>query len=101
MADIINPTFNLALGIATLAKTMGVPTCDLSAVPDPKGRIDYLASKIVEQTVAGLSAELQMTYLAARPLIDGYLNQQLGKVKVSIPPAIAQQVMNRMNGGAA
>ncbi len=81
---------NLALGAAFIARQMGFEPADLSTVADPKGRVDFLASKLLEAASEKLTPELRVTYLAARPLIDGYLLNALGKVRVQIPAEIMQ-----------
>lgn len=79
---------NVALGISLLAKHLGVELANLSEIEKPEGRIDYLVSKLVESGVRSLSPEAQMTYHAARPLIDGFLLAKLGQVQVRIPDEV-------------
>ena len=68
--------------IETICLLAGVKPADLSAVPDPRGRVDHLASKLIENSVKSLPAECQLTYMAARPLIDGLLARHLGHVRI-------------------
>lgn len=81
---------NLKLGVEMLARQLGVELADLSMVDDPVGRIDYLASKVVEQAVRALTPEAQMTYHVARPLIDGLFAKHLGHVSVRVPDEVRQ-----------
>lgn len=80
------------LGIGMLAKHLGVELTDLSIVENPEGRIDFLASKAIESTVRSLPPEAQMTYYAARPLIDGLIAKHLGSVQVKIPDHVRELV---------
>lgn len=87
-------SFNkIQLGVGLLAKQLGVELTDLSSVSDPVGRIDYLASKVVEQAVRGLSPEVQMTYHVARPLIDGLLAKHLGQVSLRVPDEVRKLIL--------
>lgn len=74
-----------ALSASFIAKQLGFEPADLSSVSDPRGRVDYLASKLIERQVEQLPADLQATYNAARPLIDGYLLANLGKIRLKVP----------------
>jgi|SRR5579863_526209 len=91
-------TLNLKLGVVMLAKQMQVELADLSDVADPEGRIDFLASKIFEQAARALAPELQMTYHAARPLIDGLLVKHLGQVRVKVPDEVKRLLMESAAG---
>lgn len=90
---------SLSLGVKAIAKHMGIECADLTHVDKPLGRMDYLASQIIAKTVQGLSPELQMTYHAARPLIDGYLQQALGTAKIQIPAEVIEMVRRSQLGG--
>jgi hypothetical protein len=85
---------NLKLGVDMLARHLGVTLADLSEVADPVGRIDYLASKVIEQGVRALAPEVQMTYHVARPLIDGLLAKHLGAVSVRVPEEVKKLVLD-------
>ncbi len=78
------------LGVNAIARLMDLEPADLSTVEDPKGRLDYLASRLVDRCAKDLPADLQATYQAARPLIDGYFVKTLGSVKLQVPDAPAQ-----------
>ena len=81
---------NIKLSVAMLARQLDVELADLSQVADPVGRIDFLASKFLEQTARALPPELQMTYHAARPLVDGLIVKHLGGVSVRVPDEVRQ-----------
>ena len=80
----------MALSLKALAMLAGIQPADLSQVDDPAGRVDFLASKVIENGVAQLGGEipvevvaaLQATYRAARPLIDGLLVKHLGMIRI-------------------
>lgn len=84
--------FPLKLAASFIAKNMGIGMADLSTVTDPKGRLDYLASKLVETAAAALPADVRATYEAARPIIDGFFVQQFGKIRVAIPEEMHEKV---------
>ena len=64
---------------------MGVEPASLAFVEDPKGRVDYLASKLLENGARSLPLDAQQTYHAARPLIDGLLVRYLGGIRLEVP----------------
>lgn len=84
--------FQLKLAASFIAKNMGITTADLSTVTDPKGRLDFLASKLIETAAAALPPDVRATYEAARPIIDGFFVQQFGKIRVAIPEAVENKV---------
>lgn len=98
----------VGLPVGMLAKLLGVETADLSQVDEPKGRLDFLASKTIEHVVSQLGGggltpkvadELKATYNAARPVIDGLLVKHLGQVRLNVPQE-ALQLLQRMKGAA-
>lgn len=78
-----------------LAKRQGVEAADLRSVADPIGRVDFLASQLVEQAARRLPPEAQMTYHAVRPLIDGWLTKQFS-VRVNVPPEVVEFVRQQL-----
>ena len=78
-----------------LAGLLGIEPADLSTCDNPKGRLDFLASKVVEHSVSQLGhlPEVQATYQNFRPLLDGALVRFLGSV---VLPDDAQAVFQRM-----
>lgn len=92
---------NMRLAASFIAQRAGVEMADLSQVDDPIGRVDYLMSRLVERGVRSLAPEAQMTYHAARPLIDGYL-AKVFKERVKVPPEVVElvkaQLQQRMRG---
>jgi len=86
----------LKLGIEALTRMLGVEPADLSSVDDPVGRVDFLISKFVEHGVRGLPPEVQATYAACRPLIDGFIASKAGNVRVKVPDGILEAFI-RMN----
>ena len=89
---------NLQLGINMLAKQLQVELTDLSEVENPVGRLEYLASKVVESAVRTLPPEAQMTYKAARPLIDGLFSKHLGQVSIRVPDEVRQLISEARAG---
>ena len=69
--------------LQTLSLLTGIKPADLSEVPDPRGRVDFMASKILERAVAGVGIpDVAATYIAARPMIDGALVKFLGGFRI-------------------
>jgi hypothetical protein len=68
--------------IDTIAMLAGIKTANLSEVPDPRGRVDHLASKALEHIARQLDPDVQATYNAARPLIDGLIAKHLGHFRI-------------------
>lgn len=88
----------MQLPVSMIAQGLGVDLADLSVVEDPRGRVDYLCSKIVEQAASQLTdPALVATYLTAKPLIDGLLVKHLGMIKVKIPKEILQNVFGKVD----
>ena len=81
-----------------LVQSMGVTPTSLETVPDPKGRVDYLASKLLEQGSKSLPLDAQQTYQAARPLIDGLLVRYLGGVRIDMPEQLKQAARAAQGG---
>ena len=86
---VTNPV-NKGMSIRALCLMAGVKPADLSDVPDPRGRIDHLASMLLEHAACNLSPDLRATYHAARPLIDGLIAKHLGGIRV--PEEAMQQL---------
>jgi len=81
---------DLRVALGLLGKGLGVELAGLSQVDNPVGRVDYLASKFIEQGVRAPPPEVQMTYHTIRPLLDGLITQRLGSVPVKVPDEVRQ-----------
>jgi hypothetical protein len=81
----------MTFGIDTLAKMAGVKLADLSNPEgDLRGRVDVLASKLIEHGVTVMNdPAMAATYRAARPLIDGAIANALGKFRIAVPSEIS------------
>jgi hypothetical protein len=70
--------------MAAIVKECGLPVADLSSVPDPKGRIDFLASRLIAKGVEAYAPQLAGIHKALSPVVDGLLVATLGDVQVPV-----------------
>jgi hypothetical protein len=70
------------IDLGSILERVGLPTSDLSAVENPKGRVDFLASKLIEVGVRQFAPGLTGLHQSVRPIIDGQLEKHLRGVKL-------------------
>jgi hypothetical protein len=70
-------------GIDDMLQSLNVPLGDLKN-EDPRGRMDVLASRLIEFGVRSHVPGLSLLYDIARPLIDGQIVKHLGKFKLPV-----------------
>jgi len=58
--------------------TNGLPKANLAKVVDKRGRIDWLASALIEKTVQQKAPQLAGLHQKLKPVIDGFLKERLG-----------------------
>lgn len=74
---LLNSLIEAAGGLANVA-VRHLPTASFDGV-DKKGRIDWLASVLIEKTVQQKAPHLSELHGKLKPVINGFLKERLGK----------------------